>query len=53
VRIGGHDVSGQTFNKNRRGEFHIYNKQPRRPGCHWRYNADGSRTKVCHWKKKR
>ncbi len=52
VRIGGHDVSGQTFNSKRRGEFYIYNGQPKNPGCYWRSNQDGSRTKVCHWKRK-
>ncbi|MFV0369683.1 MAG: hypothetical protein ACK5KM_14615 [Hyphomicrobiaceae bacterium] len=53
VRIGGHDVSGQTFNKKKRGRFYIYKNKPRRPGCYWRKNADGSRTKICHWKRKR
>ncbi len=52
VRIGGHDVSGQTYNAKRRGRFYLYNKSPRRPGCRWVKNADGSRTKVCHWKRK-
>ncbi|MCA0407122.1 MAG: hypothetical protein LCH39_13350 [Proteobacteria bacterium] len=53
VRIGGHDVSGQTFNRQRRGEFHVHRQQPARPGCVWRANGDGSRTKVCHWKRRR
>jgi hypothetical protein len=53
VRIGGHDVSNQTFNSKRRGEFYIYNSTPRNPGCRWRSNRDGSRTKVCHLKRKR
>ena len=48
VRIGGHDVSGQTFNSQRRGEFYIHNGKPKTPGCTWRANRDGSRTKVCH-----
>jgi hypothetical protein len=52
VRIGGHDVSNQTFNSKRRGEFYIYNKTPRNEGCQWRMNRDGSRTKVCHLKRK-
>ncbi|MDO9383592.1 MAG: hypothetical protein Q7T86_12080 [Hyphomicrobiaceae bacterium] len=52
VRIGGHDVSNQTFNKKRRGEFHIHRTAPRHPGCRWRKNGDGSRTKVCHLKRK-
>ncbi len=52
VRIGGHDVSNQTFNKNRRGLYVIHEKSPLNPGCAWRSNADGSRTKVCHLKRK-
>ncbi len=52
VRIGGHDVSNQTFDKNRRGEYYIYNTTPPNSGCSWRNNADGSRTKVCHLKRK-
>ena len=51
VRIGGHDVSNQTFNKQRRGAYYIYNKTPANPGCTWRRNADGSKTKVCHLKR--
>lgn len=53
VRIGGHDVSNQTFNARRRGEYHIYNGKPKNPGCSWRSNSDGSRTKVCHLQRKR
>jgi hypothetical protein len=52
VRIGGHDVSNQTFNSKRRGEYYIYNKTPPNEGCRWRANSDGSRTKVCHLKRK-
>ncbi|MEQ1653753.1 MAG: hypothetical protein ABL897_14805 [Hyphomicrobium sp.] len=52
VRIGGHDVSNQTFTKKRRGLYIIHNTTPRNPGCHWRSNGDGSKTKVCHWKRK-
>ncbi len=52
VRIGGHDVSNQSFNSKRRGEFYIYNKTPPNEGCRWRSNGDGSRTKVCHLKRK-
>ena len=53
VRVGGHDVSNQTFNRQRRGEYIIYNGKPAREGCHWRRNGDGSRTKVCHLQRKR
>jgi hypothetical protein len=52
VRIGGHDVSNQTFNSRRRGAYYIYNKTPANEGCSWRSNGDGSRTKVCHLKRK-
>ena len=52
VRIGGHDASNQTFDSRRRGEYHIYSSTPRNPGCSWRHNADGSRTKVCHLQRK-
>jgi hypothetical protein len=52
VRIGGHDASNQTFNSQRRGEYYIYNKTPPNEGCRWRANRDGSRTKVCHLKRK-
>lgn len=52
VRIGGHDVSNQTFNRQRRGEFNIYNTTPPNAGCRWRANSDGSRTKVCNLKRK-
>jgi hypothetical protein len=52
VRIGGHDASNQTFNAKRRGEYHIYNSAPPRPGCAWRANTDGSKTKVCHLQRK-
>ena len=52
VRIGGHDVSNQTFNQKNRGEFYVYDRPPPNPGCHWRTNKDGSRTKVCHFERK-
>jgi len=50
VYIGGHNVSHQTFNRHRRGEFYLYDQQPRHAGCVWRRNGDGSRTKVCRFK---
>jgi hypothetical protein len=53
VRIGGHDVSNQTFTQKRRGVFYVYDRPPATPGCTWRNNADGSRTKVCHLQRKR
>lgn len=53
VRIGGHDASNQTFTKKKRGEYYIYDKDPKNAGCKWRKNKDGSKTKVCHLKKKK
>lgn len=50
--VGGHDPSNQTFNSQRRGEYYLYEGQPARPGCAWRNNGDGSRTKVCHLQRK-
>jgi hypothetical protein len=48
TRIGGHDVSGQTFNRNRRGLYILHDRKPANEGCRWRANRDGSRTKVCN-----
>lgn len=48
VRIGGHDVSHQTFTPKRRGVFHLYDRRPPNPGCRW-VASRGGRTKVCHW----
>ena len=53
VRIGGHDVSNQTFNQKKRGVYYVYENEPKNSGCNWRKNADGSRTKVCHLKRKK
>ena len=52
VRIGGHDASNQTFDKQHRGEYYLYDKKPPDAGCRWRDNADGSKTKVCHLQRK-
>jgi hypothetical protein len=48
VRIGGHDASNQTFNRQRRGHYVIHEGRPAREGCRWVKNRDGSRTKLCH-----
>lgn len=53
VFIGGHNVSHQTFTRQRRGEYYIHEGQPAHPGCAWRSNSDGSRTKVCHLQRSR
>lgn len=52
VFIGGHDVSNQTFSSQRRGEYYVQEGRPAHPGCAWRNNGDGSRTKVCHLERK-
>ena len=48
VRIGGHDVSNQRFDRRNRGVYHIYEGRPRNPGCTWRSDGRGGRVKVCH-----
>ena len=48
VRIGGHDVSNQRFDRRNRGVYHIYEGRPRSPGCTWRSDGRGGRVKVCH-----
>jgi hypothetical protein len=53
VRIGGHDVSGQTFTKQKRGKFIIHNTTPNNEGCVLRRNGDGSTTKLCNLKRKK
>jgi hypothetical protein len=53
VFIGGHNVSNQTFTHERRGEYHVYDGRPPNPGCAWRANGDGSRTKVCNYQRRR
>jgi hypothetical protein len=53
VRIGGHDVSHQRFNRQRRGLYIIHQGRPPNPGCRWRVNTDGSRTRVCNLQHKR
>lgn len=53
VRIGGHDVSNETFTKQKRGRFIIHNTTPKNEGCVLRRNGDGSTTKVCNLKRKK
>lgn len=53
VRIGGNEIAPQTFTEKRRGVYYIYEDNPKNPGCKWRKNADGSKTKVCHLKRKK
>lgn len=53
VRVGGHDFSNQSFNRNRRAEIHIYDRTPSRPGCVWRADGRGGKVKVCHLRRRR
>ena len=53
VRIGGHDVSNQTFTKQKRGKFIIHETTSKNEGCVWQKNRDGSKTKVCNLKRKK
>jgi hypothetical protein len=53
VRIGGHDVSNQRFDRRNRGVYHIYEGRPRNPGCSWRADGRGGRVKVCNLQRKR
>ncbi|CAN7220779.1 hypothetical protein LJR090_000901 [Bosea sp. LjRoot90] len=48
VRIGGHDVSNQRFDRRNRGVYHIHEGRPRNPGCSWRSDGRGGRVKICH-----
>ncbi|HEV7326299.1 MAG TPA: hypothetical protein VGN91_14645 [Bosea sp. (in: a-proteobacteria)] len=48
VRIGGHDVSNQRFDRRNRGVYHLYEGRPRDPGCSWRSDGRGGRVKTCH-----
>lgn len=53
VRIGGNDVSNQTFTKQKRGKFIIHETAPENEGCVWKKNGDGSKTKVCNLQRKK
>ncbi len=53
VRIGGHDASNQTFNRKNKGRYYIYKGKPKKAGCRWRKNRDGTRTKICHLQRKK
>jgi hypothetical protein len=34
VRIGGHDASNQTLAKQKRGAYHVYDTDPKKPRLH-------------------
>lgn len=54
VRVGGHDFSNRTFNKNRNAVIHLHNNKPRNAGCQWVIHRDakgrptGRKTQVCN-----
>ncbi len=48
VRVGGHDFSNQSFNRQRRAEIYLYDRAPARSGCVWRSDGRGGKVKTCH-----
>ena len=48
VYVGGHDFSGQRFDRRHRGVVYLYARQPRNPGCRTRADGAGGWVKVCH-----
>ncbi|CAM5766154.1 hypothetical protein [Bosea minatitlanensis] len=53
VRVGGHDVSNQRFDRNRRAVIHLYDRTPERQGCVWRADGRGGKVKICHLRRLR
>lgn len=47
VRVGGHDFSNRTYNRDRRALIRLRERQPRRPGCVWRTDRRGGKVQVC------
>lgn len=52
VRVGGHDFSNRTYDRNNRAVIHLYERAPRRAGCSWRADGRGGRVQVCHLRRK-
>ncbi|MCR4521089.1 MULTISPECIES: hypothetical protein [Bosea] len=48
VRVGGHDFSHQSFNRQRRAQIYLYDRTPSRSGCVWRSDGRGGKVKTCH-----
>ncbi|MGA8169300.1 MAG: hypothetical protein WB816_00445 [Methylocystis sp.] len=48
VYIGGHDFSGQRFDRRHRAEIYLYTRQPKNSGCGTRADGRGGWVKVCH-----
>ena len=48
VRVGGHDFSNQSFNRQRRAQIYLYDRTPARSGCVWRSDGRGGKVKTCH-----
>ena len=53
VRIGGHDVSNQTFDRKHRGLYILYDRKPPREGCRRHADGRGGSVKVCHLRRRR
>ncbi|HRK18403.1 MAG TPA: hypothetical protein PK970_05555 [Hyphomicrobiaceae bacterium] len=51
VRVGGNPVTPETFDAKRRGHYVIRRGAPGKPTCSWRTANDGSRVKVCHFRR--
>lgn len=58
VRVGGHDFSNRTYNKNKTAQIYLYDKKPKNEGCKWVKQRDkngkltGKKTQICHLQKK-
>ena len=48
VRVGGHDFSNRTYDRDNRAVIHLYDRAPRRQGCRWQADGRGGRVQVCH-----
>lgn len=53
VRVGGHDFSNRTYDRNNRAVIHLFDRSPRREGCRWQSDGRGGRVQVCHLRRLR
>lgn len=58
VRVGGHDFSNRTYNKDKKARIYLHEGKPKKEGCRWVHEKDkhgkltGRKTQVCHLKRK-
>ncbi|RDJ21469.1 hypothetical protein DWF00_22700 [Bosea caraganae] len=52
VRVGGHDFSNRTYDRNNRAIIHLYRREPRNAGCAWHADGRGGRVQICHLRRK-